>query len=74
MIRIRITTEAMVDAFFTVSTLAKTCTAGVTEPYPIVDVYLDDGVITFILDDGKEGEIVEQLLEYQAVMPEFMLG
>ncbi len=74
MIRIRITAEAAVDAFLTVSTFAKTCTAGLTEPYPIVDVYMDGNVIVFILNDGKEGVIIDQLLEYQVVMPEFLLG
>lgn len=73
MIKIRITTEAVVDAFLTVSTVAKTCTAGLTEPHDIVDVYMDEGIVTIILDDGNETTMVEQLLEYKAVMPEFVL-
>lgn len=73
MIRIRITTEAIVDAFFTVRTAPTTCTTGLTEDYPIVDVSMEAGIVTFILDDGDETTMVEQLLEYKAVMPDFLL-
>ncbi len=73
MIRIRMTTEAMVDAFFTVRTTPTTCTTGLSEFHNIVDISMEDGIITFILDGGDEATMVDQLLEYKAVMPEFLL-
>lgn len=72
MIRIQMTTEAMVDAFFTVRATPLTCTTGLSEFHDIVDISVEDGIITFILDDGDETTMVDQLLEYKAVLPEFM--
>ncbi len=36
---------------------------GLDEQYPIVDVTFDDGIITFILDDGKD-EMVQPRISY----------
>jgi len=72
MIKIQLTNEAMVDAFFTERNVPTTCSKGLKEFHNIVDVSMEDGIITFILDDGDETTMVKQLLEYKPVMPEFI--
>jgi len=65
MIRIRMTGELMTDIMFMKYAPQTLIVEGIEEEYPITDISMDEkGIITIMLDDGKE-EVVDQILEYR---------
>ena len=63
-IQVNISAEALTDIAFVENDMARKCVTGLKDNYPIIEVSINDGIVTFIFDDGKPSDLKRQGLTY----------